>query len=286
MHTNMQMQSGLTAEQRSQDRLQAKALKPERFNGSSKEVRNWLHAMRMYLSATGLLHVSQGVYTAATYLMGPALTWWRIQPESLHITDVLWPAFEERILKEFAPYNVVEEARRRLRNTVQTTSVRDYISRFRTILLDIPDMPEAEQVWQFKEGLKRDVKIQVQIHAPTTMDAVFDVADKVDNAVFSGRREGGSYRPNRRGDSREDPIVINKREAKPEGKPQMNFIKDELANSWQRRGERAAKATQSASRRPMCAGRAGKRDTGLPSAAADKPAVARRGWPSTGPQSR
>ena len=207
------------AVQHVKDRQLAKAVKPERFSGSSKEVQNWLDAMESYLDALGLTTSPEGVATAITYLQGPARTWWRALPGTKEQKKKMkWDYFSEELLKQFQPYNLVKDARRKLRTTVQTTSVREYIARFRTVMLDIPDMPEAEQVWQFTEGLKSTIRVFVNLRNPKTMEEAFEAADTTDNSLFTGRkdRESSPHRAgdtgDRIGDSRDNPIVINKHE--------------------------------------------------------------------------
>ena len=125
-------------------------------------------------------------------------------------------------------------------------------------------MPEAEQVWQFTEGLKTGVRVYVNLQNPKTMEEAFEVADTTDNSLFSGRkdREISPYRAaDRRGESRSNPIVLNKLEEQRNDEEQslhVNFIKDELASSWQRRDERANKAKKAAERRPIVCWTCGK----------------------------
>ena len=92
--------------------MMTKAVKPERFGGSAKEVLNWLDTMESYLDALGMTESPEGVATAVTYLHGAARTWWRALPGTKEEKKkISWEDFSKRLLKQFQAYNIVKDAR-------------------------------------------------------------------------------------------------------------------------------------------------------------------------------
>ena len=59
------------------------------------------------------------------------------------------------------PENVEIIARRKLREVMHTTNIRDYVKQFSRLLLDIHDMFEKDKVFNFVEGVKQWTKIKL-----------------------------------------------------------------------------------------------------------------------------
>lgn len=102
---------------------------------------------------------------ASTLLQDNADTWWRhmetAQDENgLPLKPTSWSTFKTEFHKDFKPDNATQMARARLQKLKQTGTIHDYIIDFRNIMLDLPDMFEADAVYQFIQGLEYEARLQ------------------------------------------------------------------------------------------------------------------------------
>ncbi|CAG8817493.1 13883_t:CDS:2, partial [Cetraspora pellucida] len=74
-------------------------------------------------------------------------------------------------------------------NLKQTTTVQEYVSRFRNILGQIDGMHKADKVMYFTEGLKGATKAEVNYHTPENLDDAIKLAASYNSAI----KHGGSY---------------------------------------------------------------------------------------------
>ncbi|CAI5459108.1 unnamed protein product [Closterium sp. Yama58-4] len=85
----------------------------------------------------------------------------------------------------FEPVNAIERARDNLAELRQHRSVAEYINRFRELVLEIPDIPAAEQMDKFKRGLKPKIRTEVELRGATTLDEMIRVAERFDTINFA-----------------------------------------------------------------------------------------------------
>src|SRR3954452_17917213 len=137
----------------------------------------------------------------ARVFRGVAALWWRSFASSLRDIDrpdilvCQWPAFQQACLAQFRPVNAARVAREKLMVLTQSTSVANYAHRFRTLLLNIPDLSEADRLFLFTRGLKRDVAAMVQLSNPATWEAAAVTAENVDAVLFEGQRTNTTWTP-------------------------------------------------------------------------------------------
>ena len=70
-----------------------------------------------------------------------------------YIVDT-WESLKQELCSQFFPKNVEIIARRKLREVMLTTNIRDYVKQFSGLLLDIHDIFEKDKVFSFVEGVK------------------------------------------------------------------------------------------------------------------------------------
>ncbi|CAI7733187.1 unnamed protein product [Closterium sp. NIES-53] len=159
-----------------------KAPEPEPFVPRKRDlpVRRWLFQMEEYLS---LCHVNQAEWArhAGMMLQGAAATWW----QSCHAAISTWEEFSASLRINFEPVNAIERARDNLAELRQHRSVAEYINRFRELVLEIPDIPAAEQIDKFKHGLKPKIRTEVELRGATTLDEMIRVAERFDTINFA-----------------------------------------------------------------------------------------------------
>ncbi|CAI5995185.1 unnamed protein product [Closterium sp. NIES-64] len=86
---------------------------------------------------------------------------------------------------KFEPANAIERARDNLDDLRQHRSVAEYINRFRELVLEIPDIPAAEQMDKFKRGVKPKIRTEVELHGATVFDEMIRVAERFDTINFA-----------------------------------------------------------------------------------------------------
>lgn len=164
--------------------------KPRPFFGKRDEfeVRTWIYQVKQYLALvevghpTGLTQETK-ISFASTFFAGTAAAWWYTLVNSNSIPTT-WEAFEKAIIEEFIPFDSVQRSRDKLRRLVQRTSVTNYLSEFRNIVLTIPGMSEGEKVDRFSQGLKPNIRLEVMKSGAQTMTDASRIALNVDSALF------------------------------------------------------------------------------------------------------
>ena len=65
--------------------------------------------------------------------------------------------------------NEEDRARAELSKLKQHRSVRAYTTEFNRLMLKLPMLSEEDKLYEFKKGLKTDIKIQVELRGYTDM---------------------------------------------------------------------------------------------------------------------
>ena len=175
---------------------------PPKFKGTMKEPRilEWTHLASQFLMAANLTESVQGVFHITNYLAEDAAVWWRLycarveRGESPAVLN--WWALRMLLLEQFSEINRLTSIRDQFANLRQTGSVASYITKFQSIVLELPDKSEDEQVHAFLRGLKTNVAVHTRTHQPPTLVAAMRIADEADRAMYlSGahRSDGSSY---------------------------------------------------------------------------------------------
>ncbi|XP_012851537.1 PREDICTED: uncharacterized protein LOC105971232 [Erythranthe guttata] len=117
--------------------------KPTGFNGvrDAKEVENFIWRMEQYFEGIGLVDETTKRRKHADIEKGVC----RIDT---------WEEFKRELKRHFYPENVVYEARRKLRELKQRSSIREYVKEFTTLTLQIPNLSEEDLLFHFTDGLQ------------------------------------------------------------------------------------------------------------------------------------
>lgn len=160
--------------------------KPDSFFGTddAKRVRQWVFQVETYFTVTEEPHERRVAY-ATTLLRKNALLWWQsLRPEE---RPVVWEDFSRALIGYFQPISATLVARDALARLYLKSSVRNYVEEFKTQVLNIPDITDAEKMDKFRRGLKRDVRLHVAFANPATFDAAVTVAEQIDEVLYSHR---------------------------------------------------------------------------------------------------
>jgi len=92
-----------------------------------------------------------------------AATWWRhVYDENTRLRrNWQWTDFIHNLREQFRPIDIERAARNRINNLRQTNSVSNYINNFKSLIVDIPSMAEADRLDYFLRGLKPDIQERV-----------------------------------------------------------------------------------------------------------------------------
>lgn len=174
--------------------------KPPVFDGMREpSALNWSYQMETYLQAHRIpLDTTTAVTTAAGFLSGGALTWYRLRQQ----VDVLrgisqpfstWSAFRDALIARFTSISPEDAARQRLAQLRQRTSVRQYAQDFNLCVLELPGMEEKDRIFHFLSGLKPNIRVYVQPHRPNTLHDAVELAIQMDTLLWQSKRGTSGY---------------------------------------------------------------------------------------------
>ncbi|XP_070007890.1 uncharacterized protein [Nicotiana sylvestris] len=126
------------------------------------------------------------------YLQSDAKLWWRVKYESIRTgEDTLetWEKLKVAIRLQFFPENIEYNARRKLRELLQTKSVQDYVREFSALMLNIRDMGDKDKLFTFLEGLKPYDHMELQIQRVDTLPKAIQVAECLGNYQVEARKD-------------------------------------------------------------------------------------------------
>ena len=179
-------------------------VQPDLFRGvrSSSVVEAWLHTVDKYGDCADLSDYERVTY-ASTLLRDGAATWWRHLEMTFHPDDgrdqtpKTWREFQIAFRAEFKPRNSAQIARNKLRALAQANTpsgtIREYVTEFRNIMLDLPDMFDDDAMHEFICGLSYDARVQVLLNNPTSLMAAYNAAETFESVheYAAGVRSAG-----------------------------------------------------------------------------------------------
>jgi hypothetical protein len=153
---------------------------PDTYDGDSQKIGDWLFQVKNYLSLVRIPE-HQHVHFAVALLRGTALSWWRIATLDAENLPQDFPAFELQLCLQFQVEDEVKQSRDLLARAVQTSTVQAYTAHFRSLLLKIKDMSEAEAKDRYVRGLKPRIQMEVILRDFKTPKDIIRFAERFDN---------------------------------------------------------------------------------------------------------
>jgi hypothetical protein len=154
---------------------------PAQFHGDlNTDPRQWLDSMELYLTQSYTPR-NRWPGVAATYLKGPAFTWFGSLPTESKAT-LTWEAFTSGLMARFRPVDNDRIGRSRLMTLRMKASDRgagisQYVNRFLTLCNSVKDLGENEKFAYFSQGLTPD--LQRSIVALTNVNTVTEAISAV-----------------------------------------------------------------------------------------------------------
>lgn len=163
------------------------APKPPTFKGArdAQEVENFLWHVEKYFKYNKVSSEDAKIDTAVLHLDEMALLWWRRKDAEIEkglCTIRTWEQFKAEFKKAFYPNNVVQEARRKLRELRQRGSMKAYIKEFTTLTLQIPDLSDEVLLFFFTDGLQSWARKELERRQVSTLDEAIAQAEALTDA--------------------------------------------------------------------------------------------------------
>jgi hypothetical protein len=167
--------------------------KPEYLDGTNnKLVRGWFQTMRQYLQFHNMdLDNPSVIFIVSGHLKGYAADWFSLcklrngnDPFGGFKT---FAEMEEAALLQFREQDPEKKARHAIKHAKQTSTVVEYVKFFRRQIIYLPLRHEADNVADFISGLKYDIKTQVTIANPATLEKAMELALNTANLLASVR---------------------------------------------------------------------------------------------------
>jgi hypothetical protein len=93
---------------------------------------------------------------------------------------------------QFLPCNTTWVARDSLKKLKHTTSIREYVKQFSSLMLDIKDMSEADKLYNFLSGLQGWAQLELRRQGVRDLPTAMAAADAL--VDFRQSREDGELR--------------------------------------------------------------------------------------------
>ena len=91
-----------------------------------------------------------------------------------------WEMFETAVKGEFQPLDNEKVARDKLADLVQIRSVSAYVGVMRDLRIQISDLSDKDLLHKFTRGLKPNIRKEVELRDPTTLDDAIKIAERAD----------------------------------------------------------------------------------------------------------
>ncbi|XP_070007761.1 uncharacterized protein [Nicotiana sylvestris] len=140
--------------------------------------------MENYFEHLNIIEEATKVRAAMMYLTNTAMLWWRrkkVDMEKGICCIKNWEQFKFELKHQFYPQNVVNEARRKLRELKQTTSIREYVKEFTKLILQIPNMESDDLLFYFIDSLQNWAKQELQRRQVQDVDEAIAVAESLND---------------------------------------------------------------------------------------------------------
>jgi hypothetical protein len=218
-------------------------LKPPEFSGRADGVETFLFKLDEIFAMDANARQSENdkVIFAGSYCKGGAPeTWYKYvrnpeTPEGERVTT--WEQFKESLRLNFAALDTAQDARDRLHTAKQKqgTPVHEYTGYLRSLFMKVPGMAEDEKLDKYLRGLTDEIKKEVRMRKPETLEDAIKIAEDYDRLLRQigkqtwkegprtprmpfAPRPGRGFPP--RGDSRGPaPMDLNAQDMRPKDPP-------------------------------------------------------------------
>ncbi|XP_044481390.1 uncharacterized protein LOC123207965 [Mangifera indica] len=192
-----------------------KVPEPKPFGGSrnAKELENFLWDMDQYFKAARVAKEEQVTITAM-YLAGDAKLWWRTRMEDDASAGrpkiESWEVLKRELKEQFLPQNSAWVARETLKKLKHTSSVREYVKEFSSLMLDIKNMSEEDKLFNFVSGLQPWAQAELRRQKVADLPSAVAAADGLVDYKLGPSSSNGGEKKKGRSERRRSPRKYGK----------------------------------------------------------------------------
>uniref|UniRef100_A0A803LW10 Ty3 transposon capsid-like protein domain-containing protein n=1 Tax=Chenopodium quinoa TaxID=63459 RepID=A0A803LW10_CHEQI len=170
--------------------------KPPKYHGKrdAREIDNFLWSMERYFEAVHLEEDASKINAATMYLGDDAILWWRRREQDIKSGSCsirTWDQFKEDFKKQFRPHDAAKVSMMKLHELKHSSTIKEYIKQFTTLVLEVDDLPEAAQLIYFIGGLQRWAQQEVERRNVQTLAEAIAAAESLVD-YRDTRKEGRS----------------------------------------------------------------------------------------------
>lgn len=142
---------------------------PPTYDGQTPPLDDWLSAMQQQFDYYRVSDQASKIHYAVAQLKGPSLDWWQ-HPGGAG-SPTTWGTFVAGLRLRFQPVTTESAARSQLHGLVQgNRPINDYVASFRRLIVAIPSMDGASQLFQFVHGLKPTLAHYLRMTPPQSVE--------------------------------------------------------------------------------------------------------------------
>uniref|UniRef100_A0A803N1K7 Ty3 transposon capsid-like protein domain-containing protein n=1 Tax=Chenopodium quinoa TaxID=63459 RepID=A0A803N1K7_CHEQI len=170
--------------------------KPPKYHGKrdAREIDNFLWSMERYFEAVHLEEDASKINVVTMYLGDDAILWWRRREQDIKSGSCsirTWDQFKEDFKKQFRPHDAAKVSMMKLRELKHSSTIKEYIKQFTTLVLEVDNLPEAAQLIYFIGGLQRWAQQEVERRNVQTLAEAIAAAESLVD-YRDTRKEGRS----------------------------------------------------------------------------------------------
>uniref|UniRef100_A0A803N0S9 Retrotransposon gag domain-containing protein n=1 Tax=Chenopodium quinoa TaxID=63459 RepID=A0A803N0S9_CHEQI len=150
--------------------------------------------MERYFEAVHLEEDASKINVVTMYLGDDAILWWRRREQDIKSGSCsirTWDQFKEDFKKQFRPHDAAKVSMMKLRELKHSSTIKEYIKQFTTLVLEVDDLPEATQRIYFIGGLQRWAQQEVERRNVQTLAEVIAATESLVD-YRDTRKEGRS----------------------------------------------------------------------------------------------
>uniref|UniRef100_A0A803MT59 Ty3 transposon capsid-like protein domain-containing protein n=1 Tax=Chenopodium quinoa TaxID=63459 RepID=A0A803MT59_CHEQI len=194
--------------------------KPPKYHGKrdAREIDNFLWSIERYFEAVHLEEDASKINAVTMYLGDDAILWWRRREQDIKNGSCsirTWDQFKEDFKKQFRPHDAAKVSMMKLRELKHSSTIKEYIKQFTTLVLEIDNLPEPAQLLYFIGGLQRWAQqeverrnVQTLAEAIAAAESLVDYRDTRKEGRSNGSKgKGGGAKPTDRSSTNSNKTV-------------------------------------------------------------------------------
>ena len=164
------------------------------YNGSTdgRVVNGFLNALNLKFAMHNIQEDHRKIMVFGSHLEGAAQVWFAAILDGCH-TEESYEDVIRAFKLRFLPVNYARACKEKLMALVQKRSVTEYVNQFTELsaMVESPWNHPTVLLDKFIEGLKDQIKIQLEVSRPASLEEAFATAQRVDSVVW--KNSGQSF---------------------------------------------------------------------------------------------